>query len=292
MTNKRNNPKADSAVDNLEIISYIVKKSQISLLIEKGVFAMKIIRFQENEIIRWGILTGDLVQEISGDIYGAFETTNRTYPLGSVTLLAPCTPTKGVCVGLNYYDHAKEMNLPLPEEPLIFLKPSSALNHPQGIIRYPSRSSNLHFEGELAVVIKKEAWGITPEEAPEYILGYTCGNDVTARDLQMKDGQWTRGKSFDTFMPLGPVIETNINGNHVGIRVLVNGMVKQSSNTKHFIFNIPYLVAYISQVMTLYPGDVILTGTPAGVGPLAIGDQVTVEIEGIGSLVNTVATGK
>lgn len=259
---------------------------------------MKIVRFQlrnsassPRDLIRWGVLEENQVKEIIGDVNGTFEITDTTHPLEAVTLFAPCTPTKGVCVGLNYLDHIREMNHTMPEEPVIFIKPSSALNHPNGLIRYPSASKNLHYEGELAVVIKKEACGISPEEAQEYILGYTCANDVTARDLQQKDGQWTRAKSFNTFMPLGPVIETEIDASHVGIRVLVNGEVKQNSNTKHFLFNIPYLVAYISQVMTLYPGDVILTGTPSGVGPLAVGDEVVVEIEGIGRLVNRVVAG-
>lgn len=229
---------------------------------------------------------------IDGDIFGGhYKESDRKVSLEQVSLLAPCQPSKAVCIGLNYHDHAREMNLKLPEEPLIFLKPSSALNHPGGKIEFPPISNNLHFEAELAVVIKSQARKIPVEHAGDYVLGYTCANDITARDIQMHDGQWTRGKSFDTFLPLGPWIETQLNPHTVNIKLLLNGELKQSSNTTNLIFKVPELIAFVSQVMTLYPGDVILTGTPSGVGPMQAGDTVTVEIDGLGALSNTVIRG-
>ncbi|CVK19859.1 fumarylacetoacetate hydrolase family protein [Sporomusa sphaeroides] len=254
---------------------------------------MKIVRFEFEGKIAYGLLaTDNQITVIDGDIFcGPYQESNKKVALDQVSLLAPCQPTKAVCIGLNYHDHAREMNLKLPEEPLIFIKPSSALNKPDGEIEFPSISKNLHYEGELAIVIKKTAHKIPVEQAGEYVLGYTCANDVTARDIQMHDGQWTRGKSFDTFLPLGPWIETQLNPHDVGIKLLLNGEVKQISNTTNLIFKVPEMVAFISQVMTLYPGDVILTGTPAGVGAMQVGDTVTVEIEGIGRLTNTVVRG-
>lgn len=254
---------------------------------------MKLVRFEIDNKISYGILsTDDYIHVLNGDIFSNTCTeTGQKLPLQNVKLLAPCVPSKAVCIGLNYHDHAREMNLKLPEEPLIFLKPSSALNHPEGIIEYPAISNNLHYEGELAIVIKKEARKIPAESAIDYVLGYTCANDVTARDIQMHDGQWTRGKSFDTFLPLGPHIETELDPHNAPIRLLLNGEVKQVSNTANLIFKIPELIAFVSQVMTLYPGDVILTGTPSGVGPMQVGDTVTVEIEGIGRLNNTITQG-
>lgn len=254
---------------------------------------MKIVRFEFEGKTAYGILaTDNQIRVIDGDIFGAhYQESSIKVALDQVSLLAPCQPTKAVCVGLNYHDHAREMNLKLPEEPLIFIKPSSALNKPDGEIEFPSISQNLHYEAELAIVIKKTTRKVPVELAGEYVLGYTCANDVTARDIQLHDGQWTRGKSFDTFLPLGPWIETQLNPHDVAIKLLLNGEVKQASHTANLIFKVPELVAFISQVMTLYPGDVILTGTPAGVGPMQIGDTVTVEIEGIGRLTNTIVRG-
>jgi len=254
---------------------------------------MKIVRFEIDNTVSYGVLAADnQIQVLSGDIFSdTFTETGKRLLLENVKLLAPCVPSKAVCIGLNYHDHAREMNLTLPEEPLLFLKPSSALNHPGGAVEYPSISKNLHYEGELAIVIKKEARKVPVETAFEYVLGYTCANDVTARDIQMKDSQWTRGKSFDTFLPLGPCIETELDPHNVAIKLLLNGEVKQSSNTSNLIFTIPKMVAFISQVMTLYSGDVILTGTPSGVGPMQVGDRVTVEIEGIGRLNNSIVPG-
>jgi 2-keto-4-pentenoate hydratase/2-oxohepta-3-ene-1,7-dioic acid hydratase in catechol pathway len=187
-------------------------------------------------------------------------------------------PSKIVCVGLNYRDHAVELKMPIPTYPIIFLKPPSSVIFHQDPIKYPSMSHEVHYEGELAVVMRSK----------NQILGYTCANDVTARDLQNKDGQWTRAKSFDTFCALGPEIVPLDNPDNLDIRTLLNGEVKQSSNTSNMIFKVDQLIAFISQIMTLEPEDVILTGTPAGVGPMQKGDQVIVEIEGIGRIINHV----
>jgi len=207
--------------------------------------------------------------------------------LDEVFLLPPCQPTKIVCVGLNYVKHAQELKMPLPEEPILFLKPPSAILDPDGHIVYPASSSQVDYEGELAVVIGKRCKKIQAEEAEKYILGYTCFNDVTARDLQRKDGQWTRAKSFDTFAPFGPWI-AKIDPSDADIETRINGKVVQKSNTSDLIFDVPKLVQFISGVMTLEPGDVIATGTPPGVGPLQRGDAVEVAIEGIGVLRNFV----
>lgn len=249
---------------------------------------MKIVRFIQEGNIQFGELQGETIHIISGDVFSEYTISDQSIPLKSVQLLSPCSITKAVCVGLNYHGHAQEMKQDLPAQPLLFLKPSSSLNHPDGTIEYPAISSNLHFEAELAVVIKKEARNIKAQDAGEYILGYTCANDVTARDLQFKDGQWTRGKGFDTFLPLGPCIETTIDASNIPIKLYLNNELKQNSNTNDLIFKVPELVAFITQVMTLYPGDVILTGTPSGVGPMKAGDVVTVELEGIGRLTNRI----
>lgn len=249
---------------------------------------MKYVRFEMQGVISYGILSDDRIQVLAGNLFNQPKVTGQAIGLGDVRLLAPCTPSKAVCIGLNYRDHAMEMKHDLPKEPLIFLKPSSALNNPDGEIRYPDISKNVHHEAELAVVIGKTAKHVKAEQAYDYIFGYTCANDVTARDIQKSDGQWTRGKGFDTFMPLGPWIETELDPHSLDVKGLVNGQVRQSSNTKNLIFRIPELIEFITQVMTLYPGDVILTGTPSGVGPMEVGDTVTVEIAGIGMLTNKI----
>jgi 2-keto-4-pentenoate hydratase/2-oxohepta-3-ene-1,7-dioic acid hydratase in catechol pathway len=197
-------------------------------------------------------------------------------------------PTKIVAIGLNYFDHARELNMSIPESPLLFLKPPSTVIGDGETILYPALTKELHYEGELAIIVGKKARHVTREEARRYIAGYSCANDVTARDLQRSDGQWTRSKSFDTFCPLGPRIATDINPSALSIATRVNGAVKQQSNTRNMIFDAFTLLSYVSSVMTLLPGDVIITGTPPGVGPLEVGDVVEVEIEGIGVLKNTV----
>jgi len=197
-------------------------------------------------------------------------------------------PTKIIAIGLNYLDHAKELNMEIPEYPLIFMKPPTAVIEDGETIVYPPQTKELHYEGELGIVIGKYARNVSVEEAKDYIAGYTCANDVTARDLQRLDGQWTRSKSFDTFCPLGPRIAKNIDPTNLTIATRVNGVIKQNSNTNQMIFNAFKLVSFISAIMTLLPGDVISTGTPPGVGELRVGDVVEVEIEGIGILRNTV----
>lgn len=198
-------------------------------------------------------------------------------------------PTKIIAIGLNYHDHAKEMNVKVPEYPLIFMKPPTTVILDGAYIMYPKQTKELHYEGELGIVIKEKIKDVPEDEAHKYIAGYTCANDITARDLQRIDGQWTRSKSFDTFCPLGPRIVSNIDP-IAGLEIItrVNGSIKQHSNTKNMIFNVYELVSFISSIMTLMPGDIIITGTPPGVGPLNIGDTVEVEIEGIGILKNKV----
>jgi 2-keto-4-pentenoate hydratase/2-oxohepta-3-ene-1,7-dioic acid hydratase in catechol pathway len=241
---------------------------------------MRIVRV-DKEPDSYGILENDkviLLKEGETFLYG----------LNEVKLLPPCIPSKAICVGLNYKDHIEEMGDKIPEEPTLFIKPSTAVIGPDDYIILPEMSRRVDYEGELAVVIGRKAKNVSIEEAKNYILGYTIANDVTARDLQAKDGQWTRAKSFDTFLPIGPWIVTDLDPTSLNITTYVNGEVKQKSNTRHLIFNVPTLVSFISHIMTLNPGDVILTGTPSGVGPLKPGDVVTIEIEGIGRLTNRV----
>ncbi len=260
---------------------------------------MKIVRFLLNGKARYGVLEhNEVIREISGTIYDNFGSGSNTLNLGAgsyaleeVKLLAPCEPSKVVCVGLNYRAHIDEFKREregVPEEPVLFMKPASAVIGPGDAIVYPRMSTHVDYEAELAVVIGRECRHVEPEAVSEYILGYTCGNDVTARDLQRKDGQWTRGKGFDTFMPLGPWIETGYSGDSNRVRLYLNGELKQDSDTGKMIFPVPVLVSFISRIMTLVPGDVVLTGTPEGVGPMKPGDTVEVVLEGIGCLQNTV----
>lgn len=204
--------------------------------------------------------------------------------------LPPCNPTKIICVGLNYKDHAQELNFPIPKYPIIFLKPPSAIIGHKDKIIYPKGVKRLDYEAELAVVMKKRAKNISPNQVKNYILGYTCFNDVTARDLQKQDGQWTRAKSFDTFAPIGPwIVSKDLDISNLNISTILNGRVVQNSNTKNFIFKMEYVVSFVSKIMTLYPQDVISLGTPPGVGKMKRGDCVIVKIERIGELVNYVA---
>jgi len=250
---------------------------------------MKIYRFElKNEVLS-GILKEENLFPVRGSVYEEFEVEKEGIPISRVTLLPPCEPSKIVAVGLNYRDHALERGKNLPGEPLIFLKPPSAIVGPDDIIIFPKMAKRVDYEGELALVIKKKASllddGADPEE---YILGYTCFNDVTARDLQEKDGQFTRAKSFDTFAAVGPCIATDIDPSQLRLKTFLNGKLKQSGSTRNLIFSIPFLVKFISRIMTLMPGDLITTGTPAGIGPMSPGDRVDVQIEGIGILSNTV----
>jgi len=249
---------------------------------------VRFVRFRhENEPI-YGLLEGDTVRPLKGTPFTGFELLSDRIPLRSIRILAPCQPSKIVAVGVNYADHAAEFRKEPPKEPLLFLKPSTAVLDPLEAIRLPSRSRRVDYEAELAVVMKKSAARIEPDQTPEYILGYTCINDVTARDLQKEDGQWTRAKGYDTFAPLGPWIVTDLDPARLAIESYLNGEKRQSANTAQMIFNVPALVSFISYVMTLLPGDVVATGTPAGVGAMKSGDRVEVVIEGIGRLGNPV----
>ena|SRR5215469_16350997 len=234
--------------------------------------------------------------EIAGHPFGPSaegpKLTGARYPIDDVRLLAPVLPSKIVAIGRNYAEHARELGNEVPAEPLIFLKPSTAVVGPgDAIVRPVQLSERVDFEGELAIVFGRLCREVPPARVPEVIFGYTCANDVTARDLQTKDGQWTRAKGFDTFCPLGPWIETGLDPADVELTTTVNGDVKQDSRTSLLIHDIATLVSYVTSVMTMLPGDVLLTGTPAGVGPLVAGDSVSVSVEGIGVLTNRVVDG-
>jgi 2-keto-4-pentenoate hydratase/2-oxohepta-3-ene-1,7-dioic acid hydratase in catechol pathway len=222
-------------------------------------------------------------------LYGEF----GAIDLSSVRLLPPCAPSKIVCVGRNYAEHARELGNEAPSEPLIFLKPPSALSASGDPIVYPPISERVDWEGELGVVIGKRCRNVTTEEAMDYVLGYTCVNDVTARDLQKKDGQWTRGKGFDTFCAVGPCLvgRNDLDFDSLRVRTVVDGEVKQEAPVTDMIFKVPVIISYISRVMTLEPGDLIATGTPEGVGPVQPGQVMRIEIDGIGALENPVVKG-
>lgn len=248
---------------------------------------MKYIRFSLEQEEKYGIVEGNMINLLDKSFLLAdCKETGETIPLDSVKLEAPVEPGKIVCVGVNYSKHAQEMNHDLPEDPIIFMKPPTSVLAPFAEIENPVISERVDYEAELAVVIGKTLKRASEEEALAGILGYTCANDVTARDLQQKDGQWTRGKSFDTFCPLGPWVVTGIVPWELDISLSLNGELKQSSNTRYMITNVAKLVSYISQVMTLKVGDVVLTGTPEGVGPMRSGDEVVVKIANIGELRN------
>jgi 2-keto-4-pentenoate hydratase/2-oxohepta-3-ene-1,7-dioic acid hydratase in catechol pathway len=236
----------------------------------------------------YGVLEGTQVALFRGLPWGEPEFVGVAVELDELKVLAPTIPSKIICVGKNYAEHAAEMNSSVPDEPVIFLKPNTTVIADLDPIVLPAQSQEVHYEAELAVVIGAVAKDVPVERAGEVIFGYTCANDVTARDLQAKDKQWTRAKSFDTFCPLGPWIETELDPSTLAISCEVNDEVKQSSNTKEMIRGVHEMVSWISQVMTLIPGDVILTGTPAGVGPIVAGDSVSVTIQGIGTLTNPV----
>ncbi len=249
---------------------------------------MKIARFKYKNKIYYGRIKDNSVNIITGSIFGKFKMANKAVSIRDVKLLEPVTPSKIICVGLNYKDHARELNMSVPREPIIFMKPPTSTIGHNGKIIYPKGVKRLDYEAELAVVIKKKAKNVDKKSAKKYILGYTCLNDVTARDLQQKDGQWTRAKSFDTFCPIGPHIETRINPENLAIKLYLNSSLKQSSQTASLIFKIEELLSFVSRVMTLEPSDIIATGTPFGVGPMKTGDVVEVDIEGIGRLRNIV----
>ncbi len=264
---------------------------------------MRIARFTTGEDPQFGVVTGDLDQHgeldpdasvvaLAGDpLYVGMKPTDQSHRLADVRLLAPVLPrSKVVGIGRNYAAHAAEMGSDLPEEPLMFLKPNTSVVGPGDPVFYPRQSNDVHYEGELAVVIGRICRDVPVEKVADVVFGYTVGNDVTARDLQRSDVQFTRAKGFDSFCPLGPWVETDLDVTDLRVRTFLNGDLKQDGTTKDLIFDVPTLVAHVSSVMTLLPGDVILTGTPEGVGPMEVGDEVDVVIDGIGTLTNKVVS--
>jgi 2-keto-4-pentenoate hydratase/2-oxohepta-3-ene-1,7-dioic acid hydratase in catechol pathway len=263
---------------------------------------MRICRFESANLTRYGLIDNAAGQDVIRRTLNKLPAGESDFdqgslaeiPLASVRLLAPVIPSKIVCIGRNYREHAKELNHAIPTEPLIFLKPPSAVLAPgETILRPASLSQRVDHEGELGVVIGKRCHGLREgDDVRELILGYTCVNDVTARDLQNKDGQWSRAKGFDTFCPIGPVVVSGLDPwSGIRVQTRVNGQLRQDGTTADFLFPLDIILRYITQVMTLEPGDVIATGTPAGVGPLQLGDTVEVIVEGVGSLSNPVADG-
>jgi 2-keto-4-pentenoate hydratase/2-oxohepta-3-ene-1,7-dioic acid hydratase in catechol pathway len=254
---------------------------------------MRLIRYRAGgDSPRFGWILEDKVGPIEGSLFEEFRRLEASMPLEQIRLLPPVEPSKIICIGRNYVAHAKEHDADVPDLPLIFLKPPSSVIGTGGTIILPPQSQRVEHEAELGVVIGKRGRWIQPADAIEYVLGYTIANDVTARDLQRRDGQWTRGKGFDTFCPLGPWIETEFDPADAMVTCHVNGEMRQMASTRDMVFNVRQLIAFCSSIMTLEPGDVLLTGTPAGVGPLLPGDVVEVTIEGIGKLSNPVKAEK
>ena len=252
---------------------------------------MKIARIAYGTDISYGIIEGDEVALLDSPPIGELRFSGERVAIADARLLPPVLPSKIVCVGKNYVAHATEMGGEVPKEPLLFLKPSTSIIGPFDAIRYPSGVERLDHEAELAIVIGRITYGVEASMAAASILGYTCANDVSARDYQASDGQWTRAKGFDTFCPLGPWIETDLDVSSVRVRAHLNGEIKQDGDTADMVFQPEFLVSYISRIMTLLPGDVILTGTPDGVGPMRVGDHVEVSVAGIGILPNHVIAG-
>lgn len=264
---------------------------------------MRIVRFTAGEDPQYGVLTGDVddqgipedhavVVALQGDpIYVGLQLSQVEHKLDDVRLLAPVLPrSKVVGIGKNYADHAREMGSEVPDEPLMFLKPNTSVIGPNDPIRFPPQSQELHYEGELAVVIGRICKDVPREKAADVIWGYTVANDVTARDLQRKDGQFTRAKGFDTFCPIGPWVETELDPSDLVVQTYLNGDLKQDGRTSDMVVDVAGLVAHVTSVMTLLPGDIILTGTPEGVGPMEPGDEVEIFVSGIGSLTNKVVS--
>lgn len=251
---------------------------------------MRIVRFRQKpgSPALWGWLDEDRIGILDGSPFEEFRRDEAVLPQESVEILPPISPGKIVCVGRNYAAHAQEHQTEVPALPLLFLKPPTSVVGTGQTILLPPQSAQVEHEAELAVVIAQDARWIRPEQTDDIILGYTAANDVTARDLQARDGQWTRAKGFDTFCPLGPWIETDLDPADALITCSVNGQMRQMGSTRDMVFTVRQILVYISSIMTLHPGDVVLTGTPAGVGPLLDGDEVSVEIEGIGVLSNPV----
>jgi 2-keto-4-pentenoate hydratase/2-oxohepta-3-ene-1,7-dioic acid hydratase in catechol pathway len=254
---------------------------------------VKIARFKAGDDIAYGLVEAEGVTVYEGSPFVAWEATERVVPWERVQLLSPVIPSKVVCLGKNYVDHAEEMRTDVPEEPLLFMKPATSVIGPDARVVYPSISKEVHHEAELAVVVGRVAKNVRAEDASQFIFGYTAANDVTARDLQRRDGQWTRAKGFDTFCPLGPVIETELDPlERLAVICRVNGEVRQAGFTSDMVFGVAEAIEFITKVMTLLPGDVILTGTPSGVGPVLPGDLMEVEIDGVGVLANRVVAAR
>jgi 2-keto-4-pentenoate hydratase/2-oxohepta-3-ene-1,7-dioic acid hydratase in catechol pathway len=251
---------------------------------------MRLVRFRFGDRIATGAseFGSETIRVLKGTFFEDPLPTGEEVPLDDVRLLAPVLPSKLVCVGKNYAAHAAEFGMEVPEEPLLFLKPSTAVIGPHDPIRLLPISRRVDYEGELAVVIGRIARGVKTEDAAKYILGYTCANDVTLRDLQKTDDQWARAKGFDGSCPLGPWIETDLDPTDVRVETRLNGEIRQAAQTSHMVFGVATLVEFITSFMTLLPGDVILTGTPEGVGKLAQGDVVEIEVDGVGTLSNPV----
>jgi 2-keto-4-pentenoate hydratase/2-oxohepta-3-ene-1,7-dioic acid hydratase in catechol pathway len=252
---------------------------------------MNYVRFSANSEVMYGVVEGEVITQLDGNfIKGITKKLDNTFHLSDVLLLAPVEPGQVIAIGLNYKGHAEEMGKAIPEEPMMFMVSPSAVVGEGEEIKLRNPENRTDYEAEIAIVIGKQASNVTREDALSYVFGYTCCNDVSDRVLQKKDGQFTRAKSFSTYKPLGPVIATDIDPNNVAIKLTVNGEVKQDSNTNDLIHDIENVVVKVTEVMTLNPGDVIITGTPAGVGPLNPGDEVVIEIEGIGKLTNSVVS--
>lgn len=250
---------------------------------------MKIFRYKHKNKVSYGILKEERLYPIEGSPFRSFKVNHISVPISEVMLLPPVKPSKIIAIGVNYRDHAMERGKPLPKEPMVFMMPPSAVSGPNDIIIYPKMAKRVDFEGELAVVIKKRAHLLSDEDdVDKYILGYTCFNDVTARDLQERDGQFTRAKSFDTFAVFGPCVVTGLDPSQLKVKTFLNGKLRQAGNTKNLLFSVPFCIRFVSNIMTLNPGDIITTGTPSGVGPMIPGDRVDVQIEGIGTLSNVV----
>ncbi|MGE4549358.1 MAG: fumarylacetoacetate hydrolase family protein [Intestinibacillus sp.] len=253
---------------------------------------MKFVRILHEDAYQWGVLEDKYVRLIDGAPYEDWSYLGTEIKAAKAVLRAPATSGKIVCVGKNYADHAAELGSDVPDHPILFIKPSTCINHPGAEIPYPNSVDRLDYEGELALVIGRRASRVKPQNADQYICGFTVMNDVTARDVQQKDGQWTRAKSYDGFAPIGPCIVTDLDWRELPVTTRLNGEVRQQGNTKQFLWDIPTLLAFITEAITLEPGDVVSTGTPAGIGAMQIGDTVEVEIPGIGVLKNTVGRRK
>lgn len=249
---------------------------------------MKAIRFAGESEERYGVIENGSINETKSFPWNAVEYTGRTFELSEIQYLSPVIPGKIVGFGLNYRDHAAELGMEIPKEPVLFMKPSSAVIGNRDFIMLPAASDEVQYEAELCVLMGKRAKNIEPEDAFDFIWGYMCANDVTARDLQRRDGQWTRSKAFDTFSPIGPFAVSDLDPSDLRITAVLNGELRQDSSTSMMVFEVPQLVSFVSKIMTLDVGDVILTGTPPGVGTLKKGDIIEIEIENIGRLTNSV----